>query len=76
MTLPCHVTADGNQHRRTEGIFVRAQHCCNQNITRRLQAAIAAQTHAATQTFSQERLLRLRKTQLPGIASVLDAGQR
>ncbi len=76
VTLPRHVAADRDQHRGAEGVFVRAEHRGDQDIARRLQAAIAAQTHAAAQAVGQQRLLRFGKAKLPRIAGVLDAGER
>src|ERR1700761_5360882 len=51
VTLPRHVATDCDQHRGAEGVFVRAEHRGDQDIARRLQAAIAAQTHAAAQAI-------------------------
>ena len=76
VTLARHVAADRDEHRGTESKFIRAEHGGDQDIARGLKTTIAAQTHAAAKAFGKKRLLRLREAQLPGIACVLDAGER
>src|SRR5260221_542382 len=75
--LPSRAAASaGCSHSSSIGVSVRGKHCGDEDIARRLQAAIAAQTHAATKSFGKQRLLRFGKAKFPGIAGVLDARER
>ena len=76
VALPRHVAAERDEHRGAEGVFVGAEHRGDDDVARGAQAAVAAQAHAAAQTIADQHLLRFGEAQLPGIAGVLDAGER
>ena len=65
VTLPRHVAAEGDQHRRAKGVFIGAQHRGDQDVARRAQTAIAAQTHAAAQTVLPEATAALPRDPAP-----------
>ena len=76
MTLARHVATERDEHRGAEGELVGAEQRGDDDVTCRAQAAIGAQAHAAAQAVLDEHLLRFSDAQLPGIAGVLDAGER
>ena len=76
VALARHVAAERDQDGGAEGEFVGAEQRGDDDVARGAQAAVGAQTDAAAQAVVDEDLLRFGEAQFPGIAGVLDAGER
>ncbi len=76
MALAHHDAAFDDQRRRREAVFLRAQQRGDDHVAAGLQLPVGFDADAAAQIVEYERLVRLRQTQLPGDARILDGRQR
>jgi hypothetical protein len=70
------LAAQGHHRRRAETEALGADDGRLDHVESGLQAAVGLQAHPVAQLVGAQRLVRLRQTQLPGRAGVLDRGQR
>jgi hypothetical protein len=76
VTRAHHQAALREQQRRPEAHLVGAEQRRDEHVAARLDPAVRAEPHPAAQAGGDERLLRLRQSELPRGPRVLDRGQR
>src|SRR6185312_9214690 len=76
MALARHVAANGDENCGSHGVLVCAEQRGNEDVARGAKSTVAAQAHATAESVGEQNLLSFRQAKLPGIARVLDAGQR